>query len=90
VLGCAIFVSITIVNNDGWMMLPIVVSVVCFIIVLNARMLSMNIVALMEQMVALTHTHYQSKVLHNMKFSCAKKVMVVTILGMDLISTIIL
>jgi hypothetical protein len=63
VLGCnfqrnskilgALIVITTIVKNAGWMMLVIIVSVVRFIVVFSARMLSVNHVALMERMVAM-------------------------------------
>jgi hypothetical protein len=78
------------VKNAGWMMLAIIVNVVRIVIVLSTRMLNVNLVVLMECMVALTHNHYSSTALHKMKFGCVRKVMVVTILGMDLISMMIL
>jgi hypothetical protein len=72
----------TIVDNAGWMMLAIVASVVRFVIALSASMLSVNLVALMECIVALTHNRYKNTAPHKMKFGCVRKVMVATILGM--------
>jgi hypothetical protein len=83
-LGARIL-STTIVKHAGWTMLAIVAIVVRFVVVLSAMMLSVNLAALMERMVALTHNCYRSTALHKMKFGCVRAVTVATILGMDLI-----